>query len=158
MEKLEQVDTAVPLYPIRFIYKGKTAHAASCPQKGINALNSVIQLFNGIDALRQHVTPDVKMHGIITNGGVAANIVPDEATAHFYFRALRKKLRLIIKVKKIAEGAALMTGATLEMTRYELPNDDLMTNENLSETFTENLKALGITDISMVKLHVAQVI
>ena len=54
------------LYPIRFIYKGKTAHAASCPEKGINALNSVIQLFNGIDALRQHVTPDVKMHGIIT--------------------------------------------------------------------------------------------
>ncbi len=47
------------LYPIRFIYKGKTAHAASCPEKGINALNSVIQLFNGIDALRQHVTPDV---------------------------------------------------------------------------------------------------
>ena len=141
--------TSMALYPLQFTYKGKTAHAAACPEDGINALNSVIQLFNGIDALRQHVTPDVRMHGIITNGGVAANIVPGEATAQFYFRADKKETvdDLLVKVKAIAEGAALMTGATLEMTRYELPNDNLVTNENLSEAFTENLKALGITDI-----------
>ena len=141
------------LYPIRFIYKGKTAHAASCPEKGINALNSVIQLFNGIDALRQHVTPDVRMHGIITKGGVAANIVPDEAIADFYFRASTKDrvTEVIEKVKKIAEGAALMTGATLEMERYELPYDDLNTNEALSEMFNNNLRELGITDIKEAK-------
>lgn len=141
------------LYPIRFIYKGKTAHAASCPEKGINALNSVIQLFNGIDALRQHVTPDVKMHGIITKGGVAANIVPDEAIADFYFRASTKErvTEVVEKVKKIAEGAALMTGATLEMERYELPYDDLNTNETLSEMFNSNLRELGITDIKEAK-------
>ena len=141
------------LYPLRFIYKGKTAHAASCPEKGINALNSVIQLFNGIDALRQHVTPDVRMHGIITKGGVAANIVPDEAVADFYFRASTKErvTEVVEKVKKIAEGAALMTGATLEMERYELPYDDLKTNETLSEMFNENLRALGITDIKEAK-------
>ena len=142
------------LYPIRFIYKGKTAHAASCPEKGINALNSVIQLFNGIDALRQHVTPDVKMHGIITKGGVAANIVPDEAIADFYFRASTKErvTEVVEKVKKIAEGAALMTGATLEMERYELPYDDLNTNETLSEMFNSNLRELGITDIKEAKV------
>ena len=142
------------LYPIRFIYKGKTAHAASCPEKGINALNSVIQLFNGIDALRQHVTPDIKMHGIITKGGVAANIVPDEAIADFYFRASTKErvTEVIEKVKKIAEGAALMTGATLEMERYELPYDDLNTNETLSEMFNSNLRELGITDIKEAKV------
>lgn len=141
------------LYPIRFIYKGKTAHAASCPEKGINALNSVIQLFNGIDALRQHVTPDVRMHGIITKGGVAANIVPDEAIADFYFRASTKArvTEVVEKVKKIAEGAALMTGATLEMERYELPYDDLKTNETLSEMFNNNLRELGITDIKEAK-------
>ncbi|WP_133014293.1 M20 family metallopeptidase [Clostridium cuniculi] len=141
------------LYPIRFIYKGKTAHAASCPEKGINALNSVIQLFNGIDALRQHVTPDVRMHGIITKGGVAANIVPDEAIADFYFRASTKErvTEVVEKVKKIAEGAALMTGATLEMERYELPYDDLNTNEALSEMFNNNLRELGITDIKEAK-------
>ena len=141
------------LYPIRFIYKGKTAHAASCPEKGINALNSVIQLFNGIDALRQHVTSDVRMHGIITKGGVAANIVPDEAIADFYFRASTKArvTEVVEKVKKIAEGAALMTGATLEMERYELPYDDLKTNETLSEMFNNNLRELGITDIKEAK-------
>ncbi|MDU5261400.1 MAG: M20 family metallopeptidase [Clostridium celatum] len=141
------------LYPIRFIYKGKTAHAASCPEKGINALNSVIQLFNGIDALRQHVTPDVRMHGIITKGGVAANIVPDEAIADFYFRASTKErvTEVVEKVKKIAEGAALMTGARLEMERYELPYDDLNTNETLSEMFNNNLRELGITDIKEAK-------
>ena len=140
---------SMALYPLQFTYKGKTAHAAASPHEGINALNSVIQLFNGIDALRQHVTPDVRMHGIITSGGVAVNIVPDEAVAQFYFRAATKETLedVLEKVKKIAEGAALMTGATLSMERYELPYDNLVTNENLSEAFTENLKALGITDI-----------
>ena len=141
--------TSMAIYPLQFRYKGKTAHAASCPQDGINALNSVIQLFNGIDALRQHVTPDVRMHGIITNGGVAANIVPDEAVAQFYFRAAKKEtvMELVEKVKNIAQGAALMTGATLEMERFELPYDDLRTHENLSEAFNENLRILGIEDI-----------
>ena len=141
--------TSIALYPLQFTYKGKTAHAASCPHEGINALNSVIQLFNGIDALRQHVTPDVRMHGIITKGGVAANIVPDEAVAQFYFRAAKKKTvdELLEKVKRIAEGAAMMTGAELTMERYELPYDDLVTHEPLSEAFCENLKLLGITDI-----------
>ena len=148
-DKTTKSGTSMALYPLQFTYKGRTAHAASCPQDGINALNSVIQLFNGIDALRQHVTPDVRMHGIITNGGVAANIVPDEAVAQFYFRAAKKEtvMELVEKVKNIAQGAALMTGATLEMERFELPYDDLRTHENLSEAFNENLRTLGIEDI-----------
>lgn len=139
----------IALYPLQFTYKGKTAHAAASPHEGINALNSVIQLFNGIDALRQHVTPDVRMHGIITSGGVAANIVPDEAVAQFYFRAAKKETldEVVEKAKNIAQGAALMTGATLTMERYELPYDNLVTNEGLSAAFNENLRALGITEI-----------
>ena len=145
--------TTQALYPLEFRYKGKTAHAASCPQNGVNALNSVIQLFNGIDALRQHVTPDVRMHGIIVKGGVAANIVPDEAVAQFYFRAATKETLddILTKVKNIAQGAALMTGATLEMERYEFPNDNLVTHENLSEAFNQNLRELGITEIAPPK-------
>lgn len=145
--------TSSALYPIQFTFKGKTAHAASCPEQGINALNAVIQLFNGIDALRQHVTKDVLMHGIITEGGVAANIVPDEAVAQFYFRAATKETLddILTKVKNIAQGAALMTGATLEMERYEFPNDNLVTHENLSEAFNQNLRELGITEIAPPK-------
>lgn len=148
-DKTIESGTSMALYPLQFTYTGKTAHAASCPQDGINALNSVIQLFNGIDALRQHVTPDVRMHGIITNGGVAANIVPDKAVAQFYFRASTKEILadVLVKVKNIAQGAALMTGSKLEMTRYELPNDNLKTNKSLSEAFSNNLRALGIKEI-----------
>lgn len=152
-DKTIESGTSMALYPLQFTYTGKTAHAASCPQEGINALNSVIQLFNGIDALRQHVTPDVRIHGIITNGGVAANIVPDKAVAQFYFRASTKEILddVLVKVKSIAQGAALMTGSKLEMTRYELPNDNLKTNKSLSEAFSKNLRTLGIKDIYEAK-------
>ena len=145
--------TSSALYPIQFTFKGKTAHSASCPEQGINALNAVIQLFNGIDALRQHVTKDVLMHGIITEGGVAANIVPERAVAQFYIRAAKKATvtEVLEKVKNIARGAALMTGCELEMDRYELPYDDLNTNEVLSEAFNENLRSLGITEIHAPK-------
>lgn len=152
-DKTIESGTSMALYPLQFTYTGKTAHAASCPQDGINALNSVIQLFNGIDALRQHVTPDVRIHGIITNGGVAANIVPDKAVAQFYFRASTKEILddVLVKVKNIAQGSALMTGSKLDMTRYELPNDNLKTNKSLSEAFSKNLRTLGIKDIYEAK-------
>ena len=134
---------------VQFRYKGKTAHAAGCPELGINALNSVIQLFNGIDALRQHVKPDVRIHGVISKGGVAANIVPDEAIAQFYIRSATKEYLAEVKEKvlKIAEGAALMTGATLEVSNYELSYDDLKTNQPLSEAFNKNIRDLGIKEI-----------
>ncbi|MDF2557954.1 MAG: amidohydrolase [Bacillales bacterium] len=141
--------TSLAMEAVQFDYKGKTAHAASAPWYGVNALNSVIQLFNGIDALRQHVTPDVRMHGIISKGGVAANIVPDEAQAKFYLRAATKENLAVVKEKvlKIAEGAALMTGATLTVCNYELSYDDLKTNPILSAAFNENMKELGIDEI-----------
>lgn len=152
-DKTIESGTSMALYPLQFTYTGKTAHAASCPQEGINALNSVIQLFNGIDALRQHVTPDVRIHGIITNGGVAANIVPDKAVAQFYFRASTKEILddVLVKAKNIAQGAALMTGSKLEITRYELPNDNLKTNKSLSEAFSKNLRKLGVKGIYEAK-------
>src|SRR5204863_7954720 len=84
--------TCLAVSHLRFAYHGKTAHAASDPHEGINALNAVIHLFTGLDALRQHVTPDVRIHGIITDGGLAPNIVPEYAAAEFYFRAGTKDM------------------------------------------------------------------
>ncbi len=141
--------TSLAIVPLEFKYTGQTAHAAACPEKGINALNAVISLFNGIDAMRQHVTDDVRMHGVITNGGEAANVVPGEAVTRWYFRASTKEVLapVLEKVENIAKGAALITGATLEMSQYELAYDDLKTNANLSELFNANLKDLGITDM-----------
>ena len=71
----------------KFEFRGKAAHAASRPEAGINALNAVIHLFNGIDSLRQHVRSDVRIHGVITDGGMAANVVPEYAAAYFMIRS-----------------------------------------------------------------------
>ena len=141
--------TSLAMEALQFDYYGQTAHAAADPEAGINALNAVIQLFNGIDAMRQHVTSDARIHGVITKGGVAANIVPDEASAQFYLRAATKEYLAVVKEKvlNIAEGAALMTGATLKVSNYELSYDDLKTNQVLSQAFSDNLRQLGITEI-----------
>lgn len=131
---------------VQFEFFGKPAHAAANPEKGINALDAVIQTFNGINALRQHVTSDTRIHGIIPEGGKAANVVPDYAVAQFYVRAKTRSYvnELVEKVKSIAEGAALMTGATMKMSNYELSYDNMVTNETLSDIFTEQLISLGV--------------
>jgi len=131
---------------IQFEFFGKPAHAAANPEKGINALDAVIQTFNGINALRQHVTSDTRIHGIIPEGGKAANVVPDYAVAQFYVRAQTRSYvnELVEKIKAIAEGASLMTGATMKMSNYELSYDNMVTNESLSDAFTSSLIELGV--------------
>lgn len=134
---------------IEFRYEGKTSHAAASPEEGINALDSVIQLFNGINALREHLKDDVRIHGVITEGGQAANVVPDLAISQFYIRAKERYEvdEVVEKVKRIAEGAALMTGATLSIRNYELSYDNMITNETLSNIYTEKLYEAGETEI-----------
>jgi amidohydrolase len=69
-------------------YFGKAAHAASWPWRGVNALNAIIGLFNALDAMRQHLRPDARVHGVITVGGQQANIIPEYTAAEFYLRSL----------------------------------------------------------------------
>jgi metal-dependent amidase/aminoacylase/carboxypeptidase family protein len=142
----ERSGSSLAMDAIQFEFFGKPAHAAASPEEGINALDAVIQTFNGINALRQHVTSDVRIHGIIPEGGKAANIVPDYAVAQFYVRAASRSYLngLAEKVKACARGAALATGARLETSYYEFSYDEMNTNEVLSDAFTENLIALGI--------------
>ena len=165
----DDVDVAMILHPgdqsyesgdslamdaIQFSYAGKSSHAAASPEKGINALDSVIQLFNGINALREHLPTDVRIHGVIPEGGQAANVVPDKAVAQFYVRAKERSYlnEVVEKVKNIANGAALMTGATLEISNYELSYDDMVTNNALSQAFTTNLKATSAHTVHPKKL------
>lgn len=145
----EESGSSLALIALKFEYFGKAAHAAAIPEKGINALDGVLLLYNGINALRQHVTSDVRIHGIISQGGVAPNIVPDYAEAKFYVRAKEKENHesVIAKVKECAEGAARMTGAALKITQFENPYDNLRTNKTLSGLFTANLHDLGETEI-----------
>ncbi|PKR78421.1 amidohydrolase [Halalkalibacillus sediminis] len=160
----DEVDAALMVHPggdshasgeslamdaVQFAYTGRSSHAAAAPEKGINALDSVIQLFNGINALREHLPTDVRIHGIISEGGQAANVVPDYAEARFYLRAKKRETLDAIskKVFSIAEGAAQMTGSTLAISNYELSYDDMRTNQTLSEAFTKNLIATGVEKV-----------
>lgn len=138
---------------IQFDFRGRTSHAAASPEKGINALDAVIQLFNGVNALRQHVTSDVRIHGIIKEGGVAANIVPDKAVAQFYIRAKDRSYlnELVQKVMNIAKGASSMTGAEVHIENYELSYDNMVTNQTLSQLFTSNLLTTGVKQVEKAK-------
>ncbi|MFC3884535.1 M20 family metallopeptidase [Bacillus songklensis] len=139
--------TSLAMDALQFEFFGKPAHAAAAPHEGINALDAVIQTFNGINALRQHVKSDVRIHGIIPEGGKAANIVPEYAVAQFYVRASTRRYvnEVVKKVKACAEAAALATGARLEISNYEFSYDDMVTNEELSTVFNNNLIALGVS-------------
>lgn len=141
--------TSLAMEAIQFTFKGKSAHAAAHPDKGINALDAVINTFNNINALREHIRSDARIHGIIVEGGKAANIVPDLAIAQFYVRATTKSYlkELSERVKNCAKGAALAAGAQLEISNYEASYDNLVTNNILSDVYCKKLIDMGVEKI-----------
>lgn len=134
---------------LQFVYTGKSAHAAACPEKGVNALDGVIGLFNNVNALREHILSSARVHGIISEGGIAANIVPDRAVAQFYVRAKTKNYlhELIQKVKNCAEASALATGASLEISNYEKSYDNMVAAPLLAQLVRNQFSVAGIKDI-----------
>lgn len=142
--------SSLALEAIEFTFRGKPSHAASAPEKGINALDAAINTFVGINALRQHILPSSRIHGIILEGGKAANVVPDLAVAQFYVRATTKTYlaELVEKVKNCARGSAVAAGAKLEMRNYEASYDNLVTNQALQEVYVRRLKDMGVPHIN----------
>ena len=131
----------------RYMFYGRAAHAAAAPEAGINALNAVIHLFTGIDALRQHLRDDVRMHGVITDGGLAPNVVPEFAAANFMLRSRDGQYlsnEVVGKVAAIAEGAAAMTGARLEVEEFYPFYENVQPNVVLAQAMSANIEALGI--------------
>ena len=133
--------SSLALQPIQFEFYGSSSHAASSPEKGVNALDGVIQTFNNINALREHFRSDSRVHGVIINGGEAANVVPDYAMAQFYIRSTTKTYNeeLIERVKKCAEAGALATGTELKVSEFEFHYDNMVTNNVLSDVFNEKI-------------------
>ena len=131
----------------RYMYHGRAAHAAAAPEAGINALNAVIHLFTGIDALRQHLRDDVRIHGVITDGGLAPNVVPEFAAANFMLRSRDGQYLsdvVVGKVLQVAEGAASMTGARLEVEEFYPFYENVQPNVTLAQALATNAKELGI--------------
>jgi amidohydrolase len=135
---------------VRFTFLGKAAHAAAYPEEGINALDGVIQTFNGINALRQQLRSDVKVHGIVTEGGVAANVIPEKAACRFYVRAddLAEVSRILKRVIACAEGAALATGCELQVHEDERVLAPLKLNRAFSALYSAQLGILGLPESS----------
>lgn len=127
-------------------FHGKAVHASTMPWEGINALNAVQLMFHAMDMLRQHVTPDVRLHGIIRNGGAAPNIVPEQATAEVFIRALDRTYLndLVRKVDDCARGAAIATQCTWEKQETAPPFDNLLPNAPGLNALEEVYAELGL--------------
>ncbi len=122
-------------------YFGKAAHAASWPWRGVNALNAVIALFNSLDAMRQQLRPDARVHGVITNGGQQPNIIPEYTAADFYLRSLDKTYLQEVRrrFEAAAEGAATATGCRVQVTIDPRIHDPLKPNAPMATLFERNL-------------------
>ncbi|MGH2499714.1 MAG: amidohydrolase [Candidatus Limnocylindria bacterium] len=131
----------------RIGFHGLASHAAVSPERGRNALNGVIRLFTGVDGWRQHLPDDARVHGIITNGGAAQNIVPSYAEALFGLRSkdLAVLEDMIATFAKIAEGAALQTGTTVEITDEMRLYRPMRPDAKVGDVLVAELEARGVT-------------
>ena len=130
----------------RVIYRGAASHAGSSPERGRNALNGVIRLFVGIDAWRQHLPKDSRVHGIITHGGDAVNVIPARAEAKFGLRAkdLVTLDAIVATFTDVAQGAALETGTTVEITDYLPLYAPVAANTRLGDVVADELRQRGV--------------
>lgn len=127
-------------------FTGKAAHASAAPWEGANALNGAQLAMHAIDMLRQHVTPDVRMHAVYRNGGAAPNVVPEKASFEIFIRALdRAYLNTVIeKVHNCAKGAAIATGTEVDIFENSHQYDDLKYNSEGVEALREVYGELGL--------------
>jgi len=133
---------------VTFEYAGKAAHASVDPWAGVNALDACIQTFNAISMLRQQVRPECRIHGIITSGGAAANIIPEYAAATFYVRAplIDTMWELHKRVVACAEGAARAAGAGLKVIQHDTVYEPMNSNKVLLDLFAANMKTAGLAE------------
>jgi amidohydrolase len=129
-----------------FTFKGKSAHAAASPHKGINALRGVLLTFNCVDQLREHLRQDVRIHGVVAKGGGPVNIVPELAQAEFACRALDTATMedAYTKIVRCAKAGELGTGTTLEFKEPRVALKAAIAVPPLLDVVQANLKGLGI--------------
>ena len=136
------------MYSVEFDFHGKSAHASINPQDGINALDGVLSMFFNMNAMRQYLRSDARVHGIITNGGKASNVIPDFAQCQFEIRAKTRgyldeiRRRLI----SVAESAAEATGTTVEYRDYENYNDEIINLKSFAAVCEKHFNEVGLKD------------
>ena len=161
LEEIKEADAALMIHPgpawgsygttnaresFLVEFHGRSSHAGAAPELGINALEGILLTYQGINALRQHINRDIRIHGIIKHGGDAPNTIPDYASAHLYVRAPTMPMleETYTKVKNIVKGAELQTGAKSKITQVANTYANKIPNKVLSDLFRENMKTLGV--------------
>lgn len=139
---------------VEVIYHGKNAHASAMPHEGINALDALVAAYQSIAQLRQHIRPTERIHGIVTEGGDAPNIVPDRAAGVFYVRAADagelKPLKQ--RVQACFEAGALATGCTVDVRWAKADYLDLKTSWPIARAYEANAVSIGRTFFPLEKM------
>lgn len=157
---IEDIDVALMVHPGNETYRtintlavdvldiqfyGRSAHASENADEALNALDAMISYFNGVAQLRQHIKKGQRVHGVILDGGKAANIIPDYTHARFYTRATsRKELDVLTeKVKEIARGAAIQTGCDYEFGPIQNGVNEFIKSPKLDDLFEKYAEEMG---------------
>jgi len=135
----------IAISEVEAIYHGRTAHASAMAYRGLNALDAVVTAYQSIAQLRQHIRGSERIHGIITEGGMAPNIVPERAACRFFVRAadVGELAPLKARVQACFEAGAIATGCRLELKWSGVDYLDLKTNWPMAEAFERNARSLG---------------
>ncbi|HSB82376.1 MAG TPA: M20 family metallopeptidase [Candidatus Methylomirabilis sp.] len=143
--RTEMVKLALGMRELTVEFFGKASHAAAAPERGVNALDAVVVGYTAVGAMRQQVRPDARIHGIITHGGQAPNIIPDYAAARFFVRALDLAYmdELFRRVVNCFEAAAQATGCRVKFTAASKDYHPYKPVYSFAEMFQRNLEALG---------------
>ncbi|WP_317314920.1 M20 family metallopeptidase [Holdemanella biformis] len=133
--------------PVDIEFWGKPAHAAGCPQDGINALDAQILTYAAIGVLRQQLTDRIRIHGVIVEGGTAPNVIPEYTKAKYYIRAadIDTLYELYEKVENIVKGSALQTGCTSSMKLYQNLVENMVLTPSLDAIYEKYITELGNT-------------
>jgi amidohydrolase len=143
--RTEMVKLALGMRELTVEFFGKASHAAMAPDQGVNALDAVVVGYAAVGAMRQQVRSDARIHGIITHGGQAPNIIPDYAAARFYVRALDLAYtdELFRRVGNCFDAAAQATGCRVQITSASKAYHPYKPVYSLAEMFQRNLESLG---------------
>lgn len=139
---------ALALSSFDFVFTGKPSHAAKYPHLGVSALDAALLCFTALEFLREHVPEDVRLHGIITEGGSRPSVVPDRAVIRYYARAQERPLldTIIERVLGCARAGALATGAGLEIVHLS-SQDNLLLVPVLNDILEENAADAGAVQV-----------
>ncbi len=143
--------TAIRRFDVEFF--GKSAHAASSPELGLNALDGTILLFTGVNAWRQQLPETARLHGVVKAGGVMPNIIPDYSLCRFYLRSTSDEVldRIEERFRDMVKGAALMTGTRAEIKPYSTPYRARKPNPELNRLYLKFAEAAGLNPVTPIR-------